>query len=45
MEVFNTLTRLYTGGYKEANIRNFIEAVDKIRYGDYISKKTSSGLK
>jgi len=45
LEIFYSLALLYMGGYKESNIRNFIQAIDKHRYSDYITQKVSIHFK
>ncbi|EKD30024.1 MAG: hypothetical protein ACD_78C00183G0005 [uncultured bacterium (gcode 4)] len=41
LEILNTMTKLYSSSYTESTMANFIDAINKIRYGNYITRKNS----
>lgn len=44
LEVLYFMKKLYTDWYTDIDMKSFIKAIDKIRYGDYISRETSQSL-
>ena len=41
LELLNIMTKLYSSWYTESNMRNFIDVINKIRYWNNITRKTS----
>lgn len=41
LEVLNLMIKLYSNGYTESNMKNFIDSINKIRYWNYITRKSA----
>ena len=41
LELLNTMTKLYSSSYTESSMRNFIDVINKIRYWNNITRKSS----
>ncbi len=44
LELFNCMIKLYSNSYTESWVWNFILAINKFRYGNYITRKSSSSF-
>jgi hypothetical protein len=45
LELLNTMLKIYSNKYTESSLTNFIEAIDKVRFWNYISRKSSHTFK
>ncbi len=44
LEILNIILKLYSSGYTESNMVNFINAINKIRHWNYITRKSSKSF-
>lgn len=45
LETLSTMLRIYSNGYTESTMKNFIDVTNKIRWANYITRKTSNTFK
>ncbi len=41
LEILNIMVKLFSSGYTESNMKNFIDALNKVRFWNYITRKRS----